>query len=65
MTNVIRVEEQAAWWTMNMLKQSIRHMKNKNTEGQYNIAIEKEENILRSFFNQALGRSAEITEIAA
>ena len=49
-----------------MLKQSIKHMKNKNTEGQYDIAITKEENILRSFFEQALGKpEAEVTEIAA
>lgn len=35
-----------------MLKQSINFMKKKNLEGQYDIAIEKEENILRSYFDQ-------------
>lgn len=47
----------AANWTMNMLKQSIAYMKSINTEGQYDIAIAKEENILRSFYDTALGRS--------
>lgn len=66
MDNIIYVEEQGMWWTMTMLKKSISHMKSKNTEGQYDIAIIKEENILRSFFEQALKRpEAEVTEIAA
>lgn len=46
-------------WTMNVLKRSIAYMKNKNTEGQYDKAIVKEENILRSFYDTALGRSTE------
>jgi hypothetical protein len=52
MTNVIDIPEQATFWTMNLLKKSIKHMKAKNTEGQYDIAILKEENILRSYFDQ-------------
>ena len=51
MTNVIDIPEQSTFWTMNMLKQSIKHMRSKNTEGQYDVAITKEENILRSFFD--------------
>jgi len=66
MDNIISMEEQAMWWTMTMLKKSISHMKRKNTEGQYDIAIIKEENILRSFFEQALKKpAAEVIEIAA
>jgi hypothetical protein len=66
MDNIILMEEQAMWWTMTMLKKSIKHMQNKNTEGQYDIAIIKEQNILRSFFEQALKKpEAEVTEIAA
>ena len=66
MDNIISMEEQATWWTMNMLKKSISHMKSKNTEGQYDIAIIKEENILRSFFEQVLKKpEAVVTEIAA
>ncbi len=49
--NVINIPEHSTFWTMNLLKKSIRHMKSKNTEGQYDIAIIKEENILRSFFD--------------
>lgn len=56
MTNVIMMEDKATWWTMNMLKQSIAHMKKVNVEGKYDSAIEKEETILRAFFDEALGR---------
>lgn len=64
--NIIDLSDVASNWTMNTLKKSIRHMKNKNTEGQYDIAIEKEENILRSFIEQALGRpEAETQQVAA
>lgn len=63
---VINMKDQSLWWTMNMLKQSIALMKSKNVDGRYDEAITKEENILRSFFNEALGRSeAAIEEIAA
>ena len=66
MDNIIWMEEQAAWWTMTMLKKSINHMKRKNTEGQYDIAILKEQNILRSFFEQALKKpEAEAQQVAA
>lgn len=54
---IINMTDVAANWTMNMLKQSIAYMKSINTEGQYDIAIAKEENILRSFYDTALGRS--------
>lgn len=66
MDNVIQMTDMSLWWTMNMLKQSIVLMKKKNTEGQYDEAIYKEEAILRSFFDEALGRSeAVVEEIAA
>lgn len=52
MSNVINIPEQSTFWTMNLLKQSIKHMKSKNTEGQYSVAITKEENILSSYFEQ-------------
>jgi len=64
--NIIDMTSVANNWTMNILKKSIRHMKTKNTEGQYDIAIIKEQNILRSFFEQALKKpEAEVTGIAA
>ncbi len=47
---IINIPEQGTFWTMNTLKKSIAHMQKKNTEGQYDIAILKEQNILRSFF---------------
>lgn len=56
---IINLTDVASNWTMNMLKQSIAHMKKINTEGQYDIAILKEENILRSFYDTALGRLSE------
>jgi len=58
MTDVINLTDVASNWTMNTLKKSIKHMKSKNIEGQYDIAIEKEENILRSYYEQALGQAA-------
>lgn len=57
--------EQATWYTMNMLKRSIKFMKDRNVEGKFDIAIEKEENILRSFFDNALGRSEAAAEKVA
>jgi len=66
MTNIINARDVAWWWTANMLKQSIAKMKSLNTEGQYDIAIGKEENILRSFFEEVLGRpEAEAQQAAA
>lgn len=66
MTDVIDMTNVASNWTMNTLKKSIKHMKSRNYEGQYDIAIEKEENILRSFIEQALGRpEAETQQVAA
>jgi hypothetical protein len=56
--NLIYLNDVAGNWTANMLKRSIAFMKKKNTEGQYDIAIVKEENILRSFMDTALGRPA-------
>lgn len=64
--SVINMPEQATWYTMNMLKKSIKFMKGRNVEGKFDIAIEKEEDILRSFFDNALGRSeAEAQQAAA
>jgi hypothetical protein len=57
--NVINMPEQSIFWTMNMLKKSIAHMLKRNTEGQYDEAIYKEQLILRSFFDRALERSTE------
>ena len=66
MDNIINIRDVSWWWTANMLKASIAKMKSLNTEGQYNTAIEKEENILRSFFDEALGRlEAETQQVAA
>jgi len=49
-----------------MLKGSITKMKSLNTEGQYDIAIEKETNILRSFFDEVLKRpEADDQQVAA
>lgn len=56
--NIINLSDVASNWTMNTLKKSIKHMIKMNTEGQYDIAIEKEEAILRSFYDQALGQAA-------
>jgi hypothetical protein len=53
---LINLTDIASNWTMNMLKKSIAYMKTRNTEGQYDLAIMKEENILRSFIDTALGR---------
>jgi len=65
MSEVIQVDE-ASFFTMNMLKRSIKHMKKLNTEGKFDSAIMKEEAILRSFFDVILGRSeAEAQEAAA
>lgn len=47
-----------------MLKGSIRLMKTKN-DGRYDSAIEKEEALLRSFMNEALGRPEAVAEEAA
>ncbi len=66
MNNIIDMTNVANNWTMNILKKSISHMKRKNTEGQYDIAIIKEQNILRSFFEQALKKpEAEAQQVAA
>jgi hypothetical protein len=63
---VVNMPEQATWYTMNMLKRSIEFMKKRNIEGKFDIAIGKEEAILRSFFDVALGRSeAEAQQVAA
>ena len=56
--NIIDVSDPADWFTMNMLKRSIKFMKNINKEGKYDIAIHKEEAILRSFFDKALASSS-------
>jgi len=58
MTNVINIPDQASFWLANMLKRSLKHMKAKNLEGKYDEAIFKEEALLRSFFDNALERSA-------
>ncbi len=66
MTNIINIPDVSWWWTCNLLKGSITRMKKLNTEGQYDIAIEKETNILRSFMDEALGRpEAEAQQAAA
>ena len=62
--NVIEVHNQADWYTANMLKQSIALMKKKNIEGKYDVAIDKEESILRSFF-ESLQEQAEARSQAA
>jgi len=64
-TNIIDVSDPADWFTMNMLKRSIKFMKNINKEGKYDIAIHKEEAILRSFLDKALGRSEAVAEQVA
>lgn len=57
--------DQATWYTMNMLKQSIKYMENINKEGKFTIAINKEKDILRSFFDVALERSEASAEKVA
>lgn len=62
---LINLRDQSLWWTMAMLKNSIKLMKTKNTDGRYTPAIDKEEALLRSFFDQALGRPEAVTEEVA
>jgi len=65
-TNIINIQDVAWWWTASMLRGSITKMKSLNTEGQYDIAIEKETNILRSFFDEVLKRpEADDQQVAA
>lgn len=47
-----------------MLKGSIALMKKNNSDGRYDVAIEKETSILRSFFDE-IRTEATIEEIAA
>lgn len=65
MTNVIVIPEQADFYTMNMLKKSIKHMEKINREGKFDIAIQKEKDILRSFFDVALKRPEAAAEQVA
>lgn len=57
MGNVIYLDQKTAA-VMNLVKGSIKHAKSKNVAGKYDEAIEKDEAILRSFFDDVLGRSS-------
>ena len=57
--NVIYNQDQDNWLTMNMLKRSIADMKRLNKDGIYDVSIEKEEAILRSYFESIVRPEAE------
>ena len=56
MSNVIYLDPANAQ-TMNMLKGSIAYMRSKNAEGKYNLQIDRETEVLKSFFNEVLGKN--------
>ena len=55
--NVITIPDQDTFWLMNMMKRTIKHEKKVNLDGRYDVAIKKDEDVLRSFFDSVLGRS--------
>lgn len=56
MTNVIYLDPANAI-TMNMLKGSIAYMKSKNTGGKFDLQIDRETEVLGTFFDEVLGKS--------
>lgn len=63
--NVINIPDQGDFWLANMLKKTIKHEKKVNLDGRYDEAIYKDEALLRSFFDKALGRSEAQLEAVA
>jgi len=56
MNNVIYLDPANAI-TMNMLKGSIAYMRAKNADGKYSMQIDRETEVLGTFFDEVLGRS--------
>lgn len=55
MGKVINVDA-STWVNMLMLKDNVKALKSRNSEGKYDVAIRKESSILKSYFNEVLGR---------
>lgn len=63
--NVIEIKETKQWSDVNLLKASIRWMKQRN-DGRFDNAIYAEEELLRSFFQsiRAKGEPASLSQAA-
>lgn len=57
MTNVIYLDPANAI-VMNNIKGSIAYMKERNQGGKFDLQIDRETQVLRSFFNEVLGKTA-------
>jgi hypothetical protein len=58
MTNIIDMTDQSDWVVMNMVKAHIKNLKASNLKGENNDDIIRNENALRSFFEDIKERSA-------
>lgn len=55
--NIIDMQDKNDWYVINMVKEHIRKLKQDNSQGQNNDAIQRNEAALRSFFNDIKERS--------
>lgn len=56
---IINMTNQSDWFNTNLLRRSIAWMKDNNVGGRFDIAIEREELLLSSFWN-ALKKEQEV-----
>lgn len=45
--------DQADWFTMGMLRTSIKHSNSRNQDGRYNTNIKRDQDVLSTFFQKS------------